>query len=364
MTQQSDASKLKKVLVHIFRIFIWVFCWLVSCAVILWVMLDYNTPGDLISWRLAFPIVVCSVLVLVLILIQKRSDRNKGKVDKPQLKRYSSRPSKRKLFWLIGLFCAVVLAVVIGYWQFTEAENRDLLRTAAEHFVIDSRPDVSQGQEDSTAIELERAYRHLSDIVPEFSVEQPIVVHVYPNVTEMQRLTGRSGNTAGFTGCSPNGPIMFLPAERDTDDSRTSTPGHEMVHAIMCEMLGTESTDDIPKWFNEGLAEYESKLGWERMMERNKIRIFVVSNREDIMQYTALDLYNPVLSDDYDEIFYRSSFEFMRYIISESSRLAPWEIINAVKEGQTFALAFQNAVGDSPSSMYQKWVDNFYGILD
>ena len=281
----------------------------------------------------------------------------------PRPKRRFVRPSKRIIVFFI-VFVVIIVAGSIGYWQHTEFEKRDLLKTASNHFVIYAQPDVSKGQEKSTAIELERAYRHLSDLVPAFTVGSRIQVHIYRSIAEMKSSTGIPGNTAGLTLCSPNGPIMYLPTERDSSNSKTATPAHEMVHATICDLIGYNHAEVIPKWFHEGLAEYESRRGWgDRMIERISIRVFVLWNHDDIMPYSELNSYDPLLLDDHDKIFYSSSFEFMRYIISKSDRHAPWEIVEAVGEGQSFESAFQKIIGDTPRGMYQKWVNNFYGVL-
>lgn len=369
MFQRFHNSRTKTVLRPICNILWLILFWSVCCTTILILLLDQNTPGNLISWRLVCPIIVPSILVALWLLLGRRSTKNaQTSGDEASGKRHFTHLSKRRLVLLIVSLIAITIAILIGDWQCDEHEKRDLLKTASTHFVIGSHPDVSKGQENSTVIELERMYRHLSDLIPAFSAGSPIQVYIFPNIAEMRSTIGRSGSNAGLTWCSPDGPVIYLLTERESsiaENSKTATPGHEMVHATVCTLIGNDYVADIPKWFHEGMAEYESRRGWgDRMMERISIRIFVLWNRDDVMKYPAFDSYDPVISDTYDKIFYTSSFEFMRYIISKSDHAVPWEIVEDVGEGQPFELAFQNAVDDTPGNMYQKWINSFYGVLD
>jgi Tol biopolymer transport system component len=123
---------------------------------------------------------------------------------------------------------------------------------------------------------------------------------------------------------------------------------HELVHGVMNDMLYGGSIQSliagqvtqVPLWFAEGLAEYES-LGWDT-------RLDMVVRDATISGY----LY-PIQFLDY--LPYQGGASVFRYIAQKYGNQKIGEIINKIKGSIRFEPAFKSALGIDMKELTEEW---------
>lgn len=359
--------RLPSLIFFVLRIITVALLWLVSLTYILWLMLDQYTPGQLLSIRLAIPIFTSSIgVILAFRYARYHPMKKKDLLElKPSLKPRDLRHPQPISTLIFIVLVGLSVGGIFLYQEYEDAKRDDLLKDAKDHFVVVHHPNATDDEVEVILIELERTYRHVKGITDELEPADQIRVTIYPTAIELQHSTGISMDAYGLTRCLPSGPEIHLPTEGDgsSDIGISSTPQHEMIHAAVCEILGRNQFNVIPRWFHEGLAEFESTRESKRFAERNQARISVLFSHNDLLEYQSFYSYYPINSDEDIGLFYRTSFEFMRYLVGECGKLAPWTIINKIANGQTFDSAFNGVTGKTCEQMYFDWQEHFYGIL-
>jgi hypothetical protein len=110
-----------------------------------------------------------------------------------------------------------------------------------------------------------------------------------------------------------------------------------------------------PDWFQEGLAEFETRQGWGNVFNRIIVRGFLWWNGDRIMNVDTFLTYVPGDSGAQVDIFYTSSFEFTRYMVDRFGIEALWDILYNMRGGRTFNDAFHDVTGTNPSQLYLEW---------
>jgi hypothetical protein len=277
----------------------------------------------------------------------------------------SQRPrrTRRDTAILAILVLCVALAViplVIYQNQKDVATKRNLLSSANTHFQV-LGSDVTQEDINATLMALERAHQELdAHLSPQYT-SVAIKVRLFPSLDEYQQ--SLNDQSIGTTNCSEGVPEISLPVQQPRDalpgQPASLTPKHEMVHAIICGMAGPSS---IPRWFHEGLAEYESLKGMDWLVARTSLRLYLWGERESILTEDALVSYSANGSTrELQELYYATSFEFMRYIVRSLKGRSPWGIVTGVSDGRSFDSCFEDATGHNFEGLYSQWLLAFRG---
>jgi hypothetical protein len=351
--QQKEGNRKKRVLRLTSAILSGFAFWFLMMAISMLFLLDVITPSRLLY--MVLPPLGIFLLALSIIIVRwmvRRSD----KVKRPERRRLSKRGFLIMLLILIVAFGGIGLGKFLYDSHQSRLETK-LLESAREDFVVVLYGNIPQERVDRILIELERTSQRLRNCLGTSMHFSTIKVNLFADTSDYLQFTGQPSWSAGVTGCFSSGPELCIPLEKD--ESSFTTPEHEVMHATICEMAGSEVSSEIPRWFHEGLAEYETEGGFSKLFERDLIRFALWMNRDEIMPEDAFLSYFPNDSTEEVRVFYRSSFEFMRYIVHRFGERATWRIINRMNEGQTFDKAFVDMTGHTPDNLYSNWVNNF-----
>jgi Tol biopolymer transport system component len=205
------------------------------------------------------------------------------------------------------------------------------------------------------AITLEASLKELQeDFGYKITKRIPIIIYDSHNTfaqTNALALPIGAQGIAGVTGPFKN--RVLLPFMGNYDEFR-STLNHELVHAVLNEMFYGGNVQsrlsgnalEIPSWFNEGLAEYESK-GWDTQTSM-------------FMRDAVVNDYLPSLSNlGYSFLTYRAGESFWNYVVSEYGRHKITEILQGMKNFRSIPRAFKNAFGESIDEVSKDW-QKFY----
>ena len=123
---------------------------------------------------------------------------------------------------------------------------------------------------------------------------------------------------------------------------------HEMVHAVMNDMLYGGSIQSlvsgqvaqVPLWFSEGLAEYES-MRWDTRLDM-------------VVRDATLTGYLPPI-DFLDYFPYQGGASVFRYIAQKYGNEKIGEILNKIKGSFSFQNAFKSAIGIDFKELTEEW---------
>jgi len=125
---------------------------------------------------------------------------------------------------------------------------------------------------------------------------------------------------------------------------------HELVHAVLNDMFYGGSIQSIisnnvriqlPLWFNEGLAEYES-LGWD-------------TNSDMFMRDAALHTYLPPIDYLSGYFAYRGGQSVWSYIANKYGEQKIAEILNRIKGAHSVEQGFKSTLGLSVEELNERW---------
>ena len=163
--------------------------------------------------------------------------------------------------------------------------------------------------------------------------------------------------------------MIHLPAEQPPNDgSRKASamaspmPGHEVAHYVIREIVGENNKDNIPLWFNEGIAQYESYKGFSKILDRIgcKLSLWVVNLADpNLLQSGELILNSSDYPSEHIGEFYLGSLEFMDYIASHHGKIK--NILYDLSDGMQFSTAFEKEVGETYQQVYEEWYAVFFG---
>jgi len=286
--------------------------------------------------------------------------RSLRRQEKPKERPRRSRVHRAIIVSVLVLIMLAGISLPIYKNQKTVGENRNLLNSAVMHFQV-TAPGVTQKSINATLVDLERAYEELDDHLS--AAERTVImkVRLFPSLDAFQQYT--NGQYLGITSCSDGAPAITLPARQPGDalpgQPGALTPRHEMVHAMICMTAGPIS---IPRWFHEGLAEYETLKGVDWLVSRTGLRLFLWGERDRIPSQNALASYSPDSSTkELEGLHYATSFELMRYIVRSLKGRSPWMIVREVSEGRSFDSCLEDATGHGFGELYGEWLVSFRG---
>ena len=271
--------------------------------------------------------------------------------------------SMRARLTVVLLTLAALISVFGGMWYYDRIESARLLNSARSHFTIVVLKPVPQDRVDNTLVELEKQLLRLNR---EYGTDNGdiIKVNLYNNAAEYQNASQPEWS-GGSSGIEHGNPVINLIAEQGgnffTRTEATATPAHELTHIILYEMLG-QNIKQIPLWFNEGLAEYESKKGCSNSYKRANVRFSLWLLKTDIINSSSTISHFASYPSQNSQIFpfYATSFELVRYIVETSNKDALSQIVIMVRDGESFEHAIYAKTGVSSEELYDKWLNWFF----
>jgi len=282
-------------------------------------------------------------------------------------RRGSERPhlrNKRKVVLDIILVVLLCLAITSGMWAHDRSVRNNQLLDAHQHFSVVIHGDVSEQRVNNTLIELEKQLSRLRSKYKPTNTYSIIKVELYTDYEQLKEETSGSEWAGAFVIFESGKPVIHLPAEQGgnffTRLPATTTSGHELTHVVMHELVGPELMATIPLWFHEGLAEYESKRGFQNSGKRVLTRLSLWLCKSKVLDNDPIILHAPTSSET-SIIFYSASYEFVDYIVSKHGGDTPQRILNdMVVQGKSFEDAFRDEVGSTLDETYQRWVSSFF----
>jgi hypothetical protein len=170
---------------------------------------------------------------------------------------------KKKIYISLGLsrnqkfgILAVIIVLLAAGSYFTRIYNdKALIEAANNDFDIIVHGVIDQKQVDYTMLQLEKGLKRIIDSSGiDFARISVIRVELYPDIVQLQRITGLEDWASGFTLYTQDGPVIHIPVVVD-ESGINETPEHEVVHAVMYQKTGYQ-IGKLPQWFKEGVAIY------------------------------------------------------------------------------------------------------------
>ena len=267
-----------------------------------------------------------------------------------------------------GIGLILLFTIPIIEREIVENRNESKAESAKSRFAITSYlgtgPKFDKAAVEQTLAELEDSYLRLEDnwVIPKDTDE--INVWLFRDLQAYSEMT-QQDDAAGHVWCSPDlGPVIAVPLEEAPSASRqdnfSRTPMHEMVHALMCQSLGTERFRSIPSWFHEGLATRYQTEGVLRARMRIEIRLATWLKRNELPDRATFCTESPHRMSRLDAVlFYTSAHEFVRFLQSQHDLSSINMVVEAVRTGLTFEESFRRRLGGTCQEIYGDWKESF-----
>jgi hypothetical protein len=133
---------------------------------------------------------------------------------------------------------------------------------------------------------------------------------------------------------------------------------HELTHLALSDaVLGHH----LPRWFDEGVAIYESgELPWERMKW-----LWDAEFGHSLLPLAELDRGFP--ADGFEvHVAYAESADFVRFLLRESDRARFGSLLDRLRGGTTFDRALEDAYGTDLRKLEYEWhedLDHRYSVV-
>jgi hypothetical protein len=322
---------------------------------------DILLPGTIFK----LPVLLALILLPFAISYILVSIPSRRKSEKPVRPKKLSKKSRNVMIAVM----AISMLAVIGIYLHQNFEDNRHLANARQEFSVSVVDDVSSSRVDSTLIELDAQLRRLEAIYGPLADEQKIGVVLYPDIDSLRSHSNVAQWADAYISFSSGEPVIYLPAEQPpSDGSRKAsamaspTPGHEVAHYVIREIVGENNKDNIPLWFNEGIAQYESYKGFNKIFDRIdcKLSLWIVNLADpDVLESGELILNSSDYPSEHIGEFYRGSLEFMDYIVSHYGKIR--NILYDLSDGMQFPAAFEKEVGETCQQVYEEWYVTFFG---
>ena len=301
-------------------------------------------------------------IVLIGRLLRKRWPKSE---PKEEIRKFKLRSLSRREYLAMAAIAAIA---IVACWASLEAlevwtsirDGRIASRAeiARQEFEVSLYGDrFERAQVNQTLAELYEAYEHLGRELPKQIRKSSISVYLFRDLLEYRTIAARPG-AFGSVLCNATGTILAIPLEYIPDlfaEDESRTPMHEMVHALMCQALGSERFHSVSRWFHEGMAQlYESDGPGKFNGTRN--RIIVWFKRHDLMGAHPFCSMSTWASQEEKKLFYRTSMEFVRTLESQHGRDKLIAVIQGVQDGEPFEQSLYKHVGGPCDELYEKWL--------
>ncbi|KPL08056.1 hypothetical protein AMJ86_02075 [bacterium SM23_57] len=231
-------------------------------------------------------------------------------------------------------------------------ENFEWKLAQSEHFDVyftEGGEDIAQ----FVAETAEKAYESLSkDFLFELSPDDRIIVVTYKSHNDFEQTNVSfdqpEESVGGFTEFFKN--RVVVPFEGSYEDFR-HVVHHEVTHAVMLRMLfgsGIQSIvagitrAQLPLWFIEGLAEYESRYGWD-------------IESDMFIRDASINGYLPPIQELGGYLNYKGGQSVLYYLAQRYGRQKIGEILNKLRTTRDTNKAFKAAIGIDLEELSKRW---------
>lgn len=320
------------------------------------ILIDQIKPVTLFNPYLLFLIVTMLIALAAYVTL-------KGKVTKTKRHWLHEWSRKKKMIVLIVIF-SVSIIVPLATRGVSYLNDQRLLEYANTQFLVETISLASQGQIENTLIELQR---QLTKLRSKYIKEPPdylIKVRMFANVSELHAKTLSPDWSDAFVRITPGeSPIVYIPVEPESrrfdKSAPTAGPAHEITHVVTYEALRLQSMTLIPRFFHEGLAQYESLKGIPNLFTRLSGRVFLfILEPPLVLRDEPPDLY-PATTQKDANLFYVLSYEFVRYLSDEYGVKKLWRVVQLVGDGTEFTDAFTDVIGKQYLDAYNEFSRNW-----
>lgn len=137
---------------------------------------------------------------------------------------------------------------------------------------------------------------------------------------------------------------------------------HELTHLVLAEYFG-DSQHTVPRWFQEGIAQWVEAGTREQADEEVSNRI-VMGSKYYIPLVTLVELMDYPPDRSTIQAFYVESASFMGFVVDTFTREKIFALINEYKKGSRGADAFRNVLGigekDMMQRMQKQWLERLF----
>jgi Tol biopolymer transport system component len=261
------------------------------------------------------------------------------------------------LFALVLLQTAFAQDVNFGQNK-VQYENFDWRYISSEHFDVY----FTKGAEGIAEFTAETAERSLKEIEHSFNyhLEGRVTIVTYRSHNNFEQTNVSSEapeeSVGGFTEFLKN--RVVLPFTGNYEDFR-HVIHHELTHAVNMRMFygtGFQSillgvtTSNIPLWFIEGLAEYESRHGWD-------------VEADMFMRDATISGYLPPMDELYGYLAYKGGQSVFYYVDRKYGSEKVSELLNKVKTSRDVERAVKSVLGLEMKDFnrdWQNWLRRIY----
>jgi Tol biopolymer transport system component len=197
----------------------------------------------------------------------------------------------------------------------------------------------------------EEAYLEISHSF-NYSLRDRVTIITYKSHNDFQgtnvTFSTPEEGVGGFTEFFKN--RVVIPYEGSYEQLRHVTH-HELTHAIMLEMvyggglgsiIASLSRMPMPDWFAEGLAEYESRHGWD-------------TDSDVFMRDATINGYVPEIEELYGFMAYKGGQSLLYYISERYGQEKIAELLSKIKTARDVERGFKLALGLDYEELTKRW---------
>jgi hypothetical protein len=212
---------------------------------------------------------------------------------------------------------------------------------------VEFPPNAKQLAEESLAT-LDVARNELKDRLP----QSPAMLHVVICDTDatFKTYAGALATRSVLAIAKPEDDLIVLktPALVPAGSDYTGTVRHELIHILLRHNV---TTDNLPRWLNEGIAMVLS--GENRWESRSLIASMYLNGR--ILTYRELELsfLDPGNEIEFGDA-YAQAYSMTQYLLDELGEDRFWALLHSL-DGRTFGAALEAELGMVPYDFWAEW---------
>ncbi len=224
-------------------------------------------------------------------------------------------------------------------WQFVQSKHFDVYYTGNDKNLAEFTADVAE----TSYVSIQKDFR--------FDLISRIPIIVYSSHNDFQQTNVTYGiideGVGGFTEIFKD--RIVLPFQGNYKDFR-HVIHHELVHAVMFQLLygggmGSMVTGmamfQVPLWFAEGLAEYES-LGWD-------------TESDMFMRDAVLNGYTPEIPYLYGFLAYKGGQSVLMYLAEKYGSPKIGEVLGKIRANKNMERGFKQSIGLKIEDLTKDW---------
>ena len=299
--------------------------------------------------RVSFPVILAAVTGAVVVLgtrVLIRKVRSASGAQSPQGRRFAA---------LLYVFVFVLVGGTTGGIIITERVRRGQFATkAASHFRTSAVAEIPPSRLERSLAELEMARAGLSDTFLVTDRDTPDAVVLHQDAFDPSDPVNRLAAQFGAVRCTADGPRILLTAEKAGHLETITTPRHEMVHALMCRVLGKSAMDRIPRWFHEGVATFYEHENFRQSRKRSARRISVWLAGDSL--FLPADFCNRSrIRPSEVKLFYATAGEFIDVLVERHGPEFIPNVAYQAAETMDFEGALKEVAGTDCAGLYGEW---------